>query len=283
MSGKGGTGKTTVAVGLAVSLAGAGTGEPRLVDCDVEAPNAHLYLRPDAVHESEVTVTVPAWERERCTRCGACARACAFGALGLFGDQLVVFPEHCHGCGACLYVCPEGALSEQPRRIGVVNRGRGGGVRVTWGVLDVGQPRAVPVIEAARGDAGPGSGQTVLDGPPGTACSLAASARSADGALVVTEPTSFGLHDLELACDALQVLNVPAAVVLNKATGERGPIHDYCDRRGLPVLLEIPLDRGVAEAGATATPLPDAFPSYRSAFQDLWAACTARFSKGNGP
>ncbi len=283
VSGKGGTGKTTVAVGLAVSLAGAGAGEPRLVDCDVEAPNAHLYLRPDAPEETEVTVMVPVWDPGRCCRCGACANACAFGALGLFGDRLVVFPEHCHGCGACGYVCPEGALSERPQRIGVVNRGRAGGVVVTWGVLDVGQPRAVPVIEAARARGRTGSDQTVLDGPPGTACSLAAAARGVDGAVVVTEPTAFGLHDLELAWESLRVLGVPAGVVINKAVGGRGPVHAFCERKGLPVLLEIPLDRAVAEAGAAGTPLPDAFPRYRTVFQDLWEDCAARFPERTSP
>lgn len=135
VSGKGGTGKTTVSVGLAVVLAGQGDPPVRLVDCDVEAPNCHLYLNPGRVVEEPVTVLVPAWEREKCTGCGACATACQFGSLGLFEAHLEVFTEHCHSCGVCTYVCPEGALCEVPRRIGVMRRAAVSGIELSWGLL----------------------------------------------------------------------------------------------------------------------------------------------------
>lgn len=272
VSGKGGTGKTTVSVGLAVALADQISAPVRLVDCDVEAPNCHLYLNPGPVGEEPVTVLVPAWEREKCAGCGDCAKACQFAALGLFGAHLEIFTEHCHSCGVCVHVCPEGSLSEVPRRIGVIRRGAVPGIELSWGLLDVGEPRAVPVIDALRSGAG-GKPFVIVDGPPGTSCSMAAAARRADAALVVTEPTPFGLHDLAGACAVLQVLGVPAGVVLNKAQGGRGPVHEYCEAQGLPLLLEIPMDRALAESGAAGVALPAARPEYGGVLRDLWAAC----------
>lgn len=269
VSGKGGTGKTTLSVGLAMALA-AGDGDPvTLLDCDVEEPNVHLYLRPSQVQLSQVQVPVPEWDAARCNACGACRRACAFGALALFGDRLEIFPEHCHSCGACFYVCPQQALREIPRSTGTLHQGQAGVLKVIWGELSVGEPRPVPVIEAVRA-AAKGSARVIIDGPPGTSCALVATASEADVALVVTEPTPFGRHDLEAALEVLKELGVPAAVALNKSEVADGGIHNLCLAMGVPLLLEIPFDPRLAELGAAAIPLSEVEPAWGPVLMELW-------------
>ncbi|MBI5444416.1 MAG: 4Fe-4S binding protein [Deltaproteobacteria bacterium] len=275
VSGKGGTGKTTLAVGLAVAVASAApeAAEPvELVDCDVEAPNAHLYFGLGEIAEDPVAVPVPVWNRERCSGCGACTRACRFGAVGLFGSHLEVFAEHCHACGACLRSCPEGALTEACRPIGLVRSARTSGIDLRWGVLNLGEPRGTPIIQALRGRDSRRRDR-VLDGPPGSSCSLVAAAKGADLALVVTELTPFGLHDLELAWRVLTLLEVPSAVVVNRAHGSMAALRSFCRSRGLPIALEIPLDKALAEAGARGVPLPVAEPFYGPVLRKLWVSC----------
>ena len=272
VSGKGGTGKTTVSVGLAVALAELKSPDPvQLVDCDVEAPNAHLYLGCGEVREEPVAVPLPVWSRDRCTGCGACVQACLFGSLGLFGTHLEVFEEHCHACGACSFVCPEKALTEGTRPVGVLRRAETPGIELSWGLLNIGEPRAAPVIQALRATSA--HKRRILDGPPGNSCSLVAAVRNADAALIVTEPTPFGVHDLELAWRVLTVLDVPSAVAVNKTSGKRGPVHAFCRNRGVPVVLEIPWDPALARAGAEGVPLPVAEPFFGPLLRDAWAAC----------
>ncbi len=271
VSGKGGTGKTTLSVALAMVLADHRGGGVALLDCDVEEPNAHLYLRPAQANCRSVTVPVPTWEAAACRACGACKEACRFGALALFGGRLEIFPEHCHACGVCVHVCPHGALHETPRVIGLLWGGQADGLVVQWGELTVGEPRPVPLIEAVRQGENTVA-HVIIDGPPGTACSLVAAASGMDAALVVTEPTPFGLHDLQAALDVLEVLGVPAAVVVNKATDEDGGIDACCRSRGVPVLLRIPFDRQLAASGARAIPLHRAAPGWGKALMRLWSA-----------
>lgn len=267
-----------MSVGLAVALGDLSAPNPiELIDCDVEAPNDHLYLRCADAGEEPVLVPVPFWAPEGCTACGACARACEFSGLTLLGDRVEVFPERCHSCGACTAACPTGALTEGVRRVGVVRSASSPGVALRWGELDAGATRAAPVIQAARHGRRPGS-QRVLDGPPGSSCSLVAAARGADMALLVTEPTPFGLHDLELAWRAVTLLGVPSAVVLNKAQRREGRIHSFCRARGVPILLEIPLDRDLAQAGARGVPLPVADPAYGPVLRGLWSCLETVFA-----
>ena len=269
VSGKGGTGKTTISVGLAKALAAVAGDPVSLLDCDVEEPNVHLYLRPGQLQHTQVQVPVPVWDASRCSACGDCKQACAFGALALFGDRLEIFPEHCHSCGVCLFVCRQLALQEEPRSIGTLHQGQSDGVAVIWGELSVGEPRPVPVIEAVHA-AGQGAPRMIIDGPPGTSCALVAAAGEADVALVVTEPTPFGRHDLEAALGVLKELGVPAAVVLNKAGAEDGGIPRLCRARGIPLLLEIPFDKQLAELGAAAVPLSEAAPIWGPVLRNLW-------------
>jgi MinD superfamily P-loop ATPase len=245
-SGKGGTGKTTIATHLAVVLAETGT-RTAYVDCDVEEPNGHLLLRPSIHTRRHVSIPVPEVDEARCTLCGACGNACRYSAIVPLPNKLLTFPKLCHGCGGCLYACPTGAIREVPRVTGAVEEGVAGQVYFLQGTLDVGEAMAPPVIRAVL-ETVPSVDTLVIDAPPGTSCPVIASLRKADVVLLVTEPTPFGLNDLQLAVQMVQKLGVPFAVAVNRAgTGDRA-VYDYCKRENIAVLLEIQNDRRIAQA-----------------------------------
>jgi MinD superfamily P-loop ATPase len=267
-SGKGGTGKTLVATSLALSLAGAGT-PVQFADCDVEAPNAHLFLHPKLDGQEEVTVPVIRVDVDRCSFCHRCVEVCAFKALVVLSRTVLVFPELCHGCGACAYFCPEKAITEEERPVGVLEEGYARSLAFVQGRLNLGEPLAPPVIRRVKAHLQP-SVTAVLDGPPGTACSAVETIRDCDFCLLVTEPTPFGLHDLELATEVAQALGVPAGVILNRAgVGEDAAVEDFCRRRGLPLLLRIPFERNIAQAYAQGLTLVEAQPGWREEFLRL--------------
>ncbi len=210
-SGKGGTGKTTVALGLAMA-AGEGV---QLLDCDVEEPDCHLFMGDEGGLVEVVTIPVVRVDEGRCTHDGLCARACQFHAIVALPQETMVFDDLCHGCGACVLVCPEDAISEIKRRIGEIRRLDQRSVRLMWGLLDVGQAMATPIIRRLKDVAGP-EGLQILDSPPGTACPVVESVRGADYCILVTEPTPFGLYDLTLAVDLVRELSVPFGVIVNR-------------------------------------------------------------------
>lgn len=271
-SGKGGTGKTTVSANLARVLDGA-----MLLDCDVEEPNVHLFLKGELARAPEaVSILVPDVDEGLCDGCGCCSRFCAFKALAVLGKRVLVFPELCHGCGGCARVCPRGAIREVPKRVGVVETMRVGGVTVVQGLLDVGVAMAPPVIRAVKAKAA-ASGVVLLDAPPGTSCPVVASLRGVDLAVLVTEPTPFGLNDLKLAVAVVRELGLPFGVVINRADAGDGRVAAYCRESGILVLQEIPDDRRIAEAYSRGELAVDALPEYRSLFEALWAnICTVR-------
>ena len=193
-SGKGGTGKTTLAVNLAAVIGDGGDGV-RLLDCDVEEPNCHIFLRPQVSRSHAACILVPEIDREKCTACGKCAEVCQFKAIAALKSKPLVFEELCHGCGGCRRVCPAGAIREKPREIGVVEFGQAGEVEWIQGRLNVGEAMAPPLIREVKKHIRP-SGLTIIDCPPGTSCPVIAAMRGADFVLLVTEPTPFGLHDL---------------------------------------------------------------------------------------
>ncbi len=265
-SGKGGTGKTTLAVHLAAWLAA--QGQPvHYLDCDVEEPNGHLFLQPDLTTTEDVNIPVPVVDNERCTRCGQCAAVCEFQAIAMLQKPLV-FPELCHGCGGCTLVCPVAAIHEEPRHIGVVASGRRGGSEFTQGRLNVGEPLAPPVIRAVQARRVPGT-IALLDAPPGTACPAVTTARGADIIVLVTEPTPFGLHDLTLAVATFRPLQRPLGVVVNRADADHR-VQEYCAATGLPILAEWPTERRVAELYARGELFFTALPHWRDRFANLW-------------
>lgn len=253
----------------------------QLVDCDVEEPNAHIFLAPNIEWREPVEVLVPEVNLNKCTGCGACAKACRYGALAVIGKKVLFHPELCHGCGLCRMVCPEGAIREVPRAIGWIELGEGKGVSFLRGVLNVGEPMATPIIRRLK-ERTDHERLTILDAPPGTGCPVIETMRGANFALLVTEPTPFGLHDLKLAVEVTRVLGIPAGVVINKYGIGTDEVERYCAEEEIPVLLHIPMDRKIAESYARGVPLVDALPEWRELFSELVAGIRAQVVMGTG-
>jgi MinD superfamily P-loop ATPase len=268
-SGKGGTGKTTIATSLALVLARAQSVE--FVDCDVEEPNAYLFLKPELTERTAASLDVPVVDGNACTACGLCAEVCAFNAIAATKETALPFPELCHGCGACWSLCPEHAISQGQREVGVVERGHAGPIRFHHGRLRIGEAMSPPLIRSVQ-EGIDGTGLVLVDAPPGTSCPVVCSVRGADFLVLVTEPTPFGLHDLALAVDVAGELDIPAGVVVNRAGLAGNGVAAFCQARGVPILLEIPFDRRIAEAYARGEPLVEAVPEYTDDFEKLACA-----------
>jgi MinD superfamily P-loop ATPase len=263
-SGKGGTGKTTVSVNLARVI----DSRVQLLDCDVEEPNSHLFLK-GTLHESEIAaIRVPEVDESRCNACGQCSRFCQYHAIALLGATPLIFPELCHGCGGCEKVCPRGAIHERDRRIGVVETVIANNVTLIQGRLDVGVAMAPPLIRAVKSHLRNGA-TAILDAPPGTSCPVIATIRDSDFVVLVTEPTPFGLHDLKLAVAMVKELGIPFGVVVNRVGIGDDRVHTFCGEKKITVLLEIPDDRRIAEVYSRGGMVVEALPEYRSLFATL--------------
>ena len=272
-SGKGGTGKTTIATSLAL-IAGESV---RFVDCDVEAPNAALFLNPSLDKRKEVGILLPVVDEALCTYCGTCSEVCEFHAIIVIGEKTLVFPELCHGCGSCTLVCPEKAISERLDVMGMLESGvTATGMDFAQGVMHVGESMAVPIIRELKKWTLPNPPAIeILDAPPGASCPVVEIIRGADFVLLVTEPTPFGLHDLKQVVGIIRELKIPAGVIINREGIGDKAVETYCTEADLPILLKIPMERRFAEAIASGKTLVDAAPEYRSVFRTLLEDITA--------
>lgn len=262
-SGKGGTGKTTVAVNMALSL-----GNVNLLDCDVEEPNAHTLLHPEGLSTESVKVPTPLIETDKCNLCTACANFCEFNAI-FVGKNVLIYPEICHSCGGCALVCPEGAIIEEPREVGNLYSSKVNGIRLVYGELNVGEPIAIPVIKAVKNKIDR-NGITILDAPPGTACPVIETMQDSDFVVLVTEPTPFGLHDLGMTVDVIKELNIPHGIVLNRAGVGNDAVKEFCRAKGIPILLEIPFERKIAELYSKGVPFVQEMPEWGDKFRHLF-------------
>lgn len=270
-SGKGGTGKTTVSVNMARVF----NGDVILADCDVEEPNAHLFLKTSDHAEKIIGIPVPEVNEELCNGCGECAKICQFSAIVTFGTAPLVFSEMCHGCGGCTLICPTKAIKEQNRRIGVIEQSVVDNIRLITGRLDVGVALAPPLIRALKNNL-PADTNIILDAPPGTSCPVIAAIKDADIVLLVTEPTPFGLHDLTLAVEMVRELKLPFGVIVNRVGSGDNRVQDFCRKESISILMEIPDDRRIAEAYSRGILMVDALPEYRKLFNELIACINIR-------
>lgn len=266
-SGKGGTGKTTVSTNLA-ALAAASGQAVQLLDCDVEAPNAHLFLNPKIGWCEVVGVPVPEVDAEKCDGCGECGRICRFSAIISLKTKPLIFPELCHGCGGCALVCPADAISERPREIGAVEEGRAGDVLFVGGRLRIGEAMSPPLIRAVKRCAEK-DGLVIIDAPPGTSCPMIEAVRGVDYVVLIAEPTPFGLSDLVITVDTMRELGLPFGIVVNRAAPERDNIREFCKKEDIELLAELPDDRRVAEAYSRGELAMEFDPLFRGLFERL--------------
>lgn len=265
-AGKGGTGKTTVATNLALALSQ--TRPVQLLDCDVEEPDAHIFLDIPLTSEQDVFLQRPEVDQQACNRCGVCSDSCQFNAIAVVAEKTLVYPELCHGCGLCSLVCPQNAITEAGHKIGVVEWGQENNLQFFQGELTVGDPIAPPIIEDLKNKLDT-SLISVLDSPPGTACPAVETMQGADFALLVTEPTPFGLHDLELAIKVCRKLGVPYGVVVNREGVGNIDLDEYCQAKDIPLILSIPDRREIAELYAEGKPFVLEKPDWIERFMSV--------------
>ena len=270
-SGKGGTGKTTIAVNLAYAL----DREVQLLDCDVEEPNAQLFLKGAPLSTEEVTIPIPQIDASLCNGCGECSRFCEYNAIVSYGTMPLVFADMCHGCGGCMKVCPPQAIREVDHRIGVIETFSAGKITLIQGKLDIGAAMAPPLIRAVKRKMD-NRIPILLDAPPGTSCPVITTLRGADFVALVTEPTPFGLNDLILAVETVREMDLPFGVIINRSGSGDARVNFYCADENIPILAEIPDDRKIAEAYSRGELIGKVFPEYRLIFEKIINDITTR-------
>lgn len=270
-SGKGGTGKTTIAVNLAYAL----DRDVQLLDCDVEEPNAQLFLKGAPLSTEEVTIPIPQIDASLCNGCGECSRFCEYNAIVSYGTMPLVFADMCHGCGGCMKVCPPQAIREVDHRIGVIETFSAGKITLIQGKMDIGAAMAPPLIRAVKQKTD-NRIPILLDAPPGTSCPVITTLRGADFVTLVTEPTPFGLNDLILAVKTVREMDLPFGVIINRSGSGDARVNFYCADENIPILAEIPDDRKIAEAYSRGELIGKVFPEYRLIFEKIINDITTR-------
>lgn len=275
-SGKGGTGKTTVATSLALSL----TPQENVLflDCDVEAPNGHLFLRPRIEVEKKAVILIPRIDVEKCLTCGKCVEVCQFHALAEIGKSIMIFPQLCHGCGSCAWHCPSKAIKEIKNPIGVLEAGLAlKGIRFAHGILTISEPMATPIIRQLKKWQKTETGSVIIqDSPPGASCSVVETLRGADFALLVSEPTPFGLHDLKQVLDILKEMNIPGGVIINRDGIGDFQVDQFLKQNHIPIMMRIPYSTEIASAVAAGKTLLDVSSNYGLEFKTLFSQIKKR-------
>ncbi len=263
-SGKGGTGKTTVAVNLALSL-----NNVQLMDCDVEEPNSHIFVKPIIRRRDPVYVPIPVVDLKKCDGCGRCKEVCAYNAIAVTNKKVLIFSELCHGCGSCTYFCPNDALREEKEEIGIVEIGEKDGVKFIHGKLNIGKMTAPPIIRAVKKHISRGR-TAIIDVPPGTSCPVITAIKDTDFVILVTEPTPFGLNDLSLAVEVTRRLEIPFGVVINRSSLGNKDTDKYCQKEGIPILMRIPFSKKIAEIYSRGDSIVKSLPEYKEKFRRLF-------------
>lgn len=263
-SGKGGTGKTTIATNLALSL-----GKVQVIDCDVEEPNANIFFNAEIKEREDVTVEIPEINKEKCDYCGKCSEFCAYNALAVVPSDVLVFPELCHSCGGCEIVCPQNAINWKEKPVGKIEHGVTNGVDFYHGLLNVGEIQAVPVIKALKKKIGK-EGNVIIDAPPGTSCPVIESINGSDYCILVTEPTPFGLHDLKLAIAVVRHLYIPFGVIINRDGVGDKKVEMYCQKEKIPILMKIPHSEEIANLYSVGIPFVKKLPGWHERFTELF-------------
>jgi len=271
-SGKGGTGKTTVAVSLAL----AHEGPLCLADADVEEPNLHIFLGEGVEFEEEeiIGIPIPRVDEEKCTLCGVCQEVCQYNAILVTKNGVKIFDELCKGCGGCTLLCPEKAISEVPFRVGKIRRGKKNSINFIEGLLDLGNINTTYMIKQLKDRIK--MDRVVIDAPPGVSCPMMECVKDADYVVLVTEPTPFGLFDLDLSVKVLRKMKIPFGVIVNKDTSRFPDLDAYLEREDVSVLMRIPFKKEIAHSYASGVPLIEAFPEWRNRFQELWEKVEAK-------
>lgn len=270
LSGKGGTGKTLVSVNLAAVAE-----KSIYIDCDVEEPNGHLFFKPENVREEEVSVKIPAVDEELCNGCRRCVDFCQFNALSYVKDKLIIFEDICHSCGGCTLLCPEKALAEKEKVIGKIQKGISDNVYVNTGILNTGEVSGIPIISKLLDDnKGVFDIPIFIDCPPGSACVVMDSIKDADYCILVAEPTLFGVHNLNMVYELVQIFKKPFGVVLNKCLDGENPAEKFCLERNIKILGRIPFDNELGILNSNAKIVVRESEKYRTMFSSLLEAVT---------
>ena len=270
-SGKGGTGKTTVAAALALSV----NTSVQFIDCDVEEPNAHIFLKPVIKESYKIHIPVPEIDEKKCNYCGKCKKVCAYNAIAVIKPVnekkgcVLVFSNLCHGCGSCSYFCPQGAIKEVDNEIGVMEIGNAGPIQFIQGRLKIGEAMAPPLIRQEKKHMNP-TRTVIIDAPPGTSCPVVESIKNSDFCILVTEPTPFGLNDLILSVEVLKKLGIPFGIVINRSDLGDDKTERFCQNQNIPVLMKIPFKREIAEGYSRGYSITVSFPEYKKEFQKLF-------------